>query len=295
MLHYVIKPYQKGYEQDQAKIGIEVARHWIWPYAYDLDSLLRVHAQPDFDPDTRHYCFIGDQMVGYMFSLISEPENCGVVSANLDFPRMMPGHEQAAELLMQKALATLKEKGVSHVIGRITTMCPGDVSLAEKMDFSISDWGYKVYYSYEMGWGKLDRLCDSAQEINPELDIDACANLAARWYQRPSAWCHTHLAEWHQAGIVTHVGVRKQGQWVASCLAARNEIRTSTAALYYIYTPDDSSLEAMLVKVVDKCIEDGVHNLIADLINEHRQYEPVYQKLDFKKVADWALCEKNLT
>jgi len=41
-------------------------------------------------------------------------------------------------------------------------------------------------------------------------------------------------------------------------------------------------------------VDYGVHNLIADLIYEHRQYEPVYQALGFKKVADWARCERVL-
>jgi hypothetical protein len=39
----------------------------------------------------------------------------------------------------------------------------------------------------------------------------------------------------------------------------------------------------MLARAVAKCIEFGENNLIADLINEHRQYEPVYEHLGFKK------------
>jgi hypothetical protein len=49
-----------------------------------------------------------------------------------------------------------------------------------------------------------------------------------------------------------------------------------------------------LAKVVNACIDFGVINVIADLINEHRQYEPVYRKLGFRKVAEWARCEKEL-
>ena len=294
MQKYVIKDYQKGFEQDQVRIGVQVAQDWIWPYAYDLEGLLQVHARPDFDPDTRHYCFLGDEMIGYMFSIVIPSADGGVSSANLDFPRMMPGHEQAAELLMDRAFEMLKKKGVSRVAGRVTTMCPGDIQLAERTGFAISDWGYKVYYSYEMAWGKLDIPSAAAEEVDPEEDLDECATMAAHWYKRSPEWCRAHLAEWHAAGIIAHLAVREQGRMIAACMAAPNDVRPSTAAIFYIYTPDEHCLKPMLAKVVCKCVDYGVHNVIADLVNEHRQYEPVYQELGFKKVAEWARCEKAL-
>lgn len=294
MQRYVIRNYQKGFEQDQVRIGREVARNWIWPYAYDLEGLLKVHSQPDFDPDTRHYCFLDNEMVGYMFSLVTPLGDNGSSTANLDFPRMMPGHEQAAELLLERAFETLNKKRVSRVVGRVTTMCPGDIRLAEKAGFSISDWGYKVYYSYEMGWGRLNIPSDIAEEVDPQNDLDECAEIAAKWYKRPSEWCRPLLEEWHEAGIITHLGVREQGRLIAACMAAPNEVRPSTAAIYYIHAPDEYSLKPMLAKVVNKCVDYGVHNVIADLIHEHRRYEPVYQNLGYQKVAEWARCEKEL-
>jgi hypothetical protein len=293
MQKYVVQDYQKGFEKDQVRIGIEVARDWIWPYAYDLADLMQLHAQADFDPATRHYCFLGTEMVGYMFSVIT-PSEGGGSTANLDFPRMLPGHEQAAELLIERAFETLKRRGVSRVVGRVTTMCPGDIRLAESVGFSISAWGYKVYYSYEMEWGRLNDPGHAAEEVDPQYDLDECAQIATRWYRRLPEWCRSLLAEWHEAGLITHLGVREDGKLVAACMAAPNSVRPSTAAIYYIYAPDERTLRPMLVRVVDKCVDRGIHNVIADLVNEHRQYEPVYQELGFKKVADWARCEKAL-
>ena len=207
---------------------------------------------------------------------------------------MMPGHEQAAELLMEKAFEALKKKGVSRIEGRVTTMCPGDTRLAEQTGFSISDWGYKVYYSYEMGWGNHDIPSDAAENLDPEKDLDECAKIAAHWYKRPPEWCLARLQELRQLGIIAQLGVRAQGKLVASCLAAPNALRPSTAAIYYIYTPDEHCLKPMLAQVVSRCIDFGTHNVIADLVNEHRQYEPVYQELGFRKAAAWARCGKAL-
>ena len=294
MRKYVIKDYQEWFERDQARIGQEVARNWIWPYAYDLEDLLKIHAQSDFDPDTRHYCFLDDEMVGYMVSIVIPSGEGDVSSASLDFPRMLPGHEGAAELLIETSFETLRKKSISRVVGRVTTMCPGDIRLAEKAGFAIYDWGYKVYYSYEMGWGNLDVPGNAAGEIDPGKDLEECARIAALWYKRSPEWCLSRLQEWHAAGVITHLGLRSQGRLVAACLTAPNNVRPSTAANYYIYTPDEHSLKPILAKVVSNCIDFGTHNVIADLINEHRQYEPVYQELGFKKAAEWARCEKSL-
>jgi hypothetical protein len=249
MQQYMVRDYQQGFERDQARIGRAVARNWIWPYAYDLEGLLKLHARPDFDPDTRHYCFRGDEMVGYSFSVVAPPDESGPITANLDFPRMLPGHEGAAELLVEQALEVLRNRGVSRVQGRVTTMVPADIRLAEKMGFAISDWGYKVYYSYEMAWGRLETAGDPAQVVDPGQDLDECAAMAARWYGRPVEWCRSHLEEWHTAGeVITHLAVREQGRIVAACMAAPNDVRPSTAALFYIYTPDERRLKPMLSK-----------------------------------------------
>jgi len=294
MNKYEIKNHQRGFEQDHARIALEVARDWVWPFAYDVNGLLKIHARPDFDPDTWHYCFLEGEMVGCMFSSILPTGESEIPTANLDFPRMLPGHEQGAELLIERAFEMLREKDVARITGRVTTMCPGDVRLAEQSGFSIKDWGYKVYYAYEMEWGKLTFPDGSAQEIDPEKHLDECAGIASKWYQRPADWCRSLLAEWHAEGLITHLGVRENGKLVAACMAAPNEIRPSTAAIYYIYTPDENHLKPMLAKVVNKCIGFGINNVIADLVNEHRPYEPIYQEMGFKKVAEWARCEKEL-
>jgi hypothetical protein len=293
MKKYVIKDYQKGYEQDQVRIGQQVARAWVWPYAYDLDDLLAIHARPDFDPDTRHYCFLGEEMVGYMFTIVTPPGEGLESSATLDFPRILPGHGDAAEMLMHKAFETLAQKRVSRVTGWVNTMCPENVELAKNMGFSIHDWGRKVYYSYEMDWGKLDLPSASVEEANPDIDLPEYAQIASKWYKRPPEWCRAYLAEWHaEVDIIAHLGVREEGKLVAACMAAPNLVRPSSAANYYIYVPDKSYLKALVAKTVNKCIDYGVDNLIADLIDEHRPYEPLYQELGFKKVAEWARCEK---
>jgi hypothetical protein len=181
---------------------------------------------------------------------------------------------------------------VSRVFGHVTTMAPGDIRLAEKMGFILLDWGFKVYYSYEMASGALDFPAERAVEIDPQKDLEQCAQIAVRWYGQESAWCLNRLKEWHERGMITHQGVWEGGRLAAACMAAPNLLRPSTAAIYYIYTPNEALLKPMLVNVVNRCVAYDVQTVIADLINEHRQYEAAYAGLGFKKAAEWARWEK---
>lgn len=287
---YTIRNYQKGYEESQFKIGQDVARHWVWPYAYDLEDLLAIHAQPDFDPETRHYCFDGKEMVGYTFSVI---KNAGMM-AELDFPRMLPGHEPASYLLIEKAIETLIKRGVKRIEGIVSTMDPVAIELAKQAGFSIRDWGFKKYYSYEMAWGTLSVPGCIIGNINPQTDIDECAELAALWYKRPLAWCRSHLEEWYKLGVIAHVGIWEAGKLTAACMAARNQIRPSTAGIYYIHVQNEAQLKALLGAVVEQCVGCSTKNVIADLQGEHRQFESIYQELGFETVTEWGICEKEI-
>jgi len=42
----------------------------------------------------------------------------------------------------------------------------------------------------------------------------------------------------------------------------------------------------MLAQVINTCVDHRVHNVIADPINEHRQYGPVRRRLGFRRVAE---------
>jgi len=294
MTGYELLPYSKGFEVEQARIGIQAALEWAWPYAYDQDDLRSLHSRPDFDPGLSLYCFQDGQLVGYMTSQLSQASPGQPASAQFDFPRLLPGHEQAAELLLIRMLEVLRGRGIHLLRGRVSTMCPGDILLAEQAGFTFKEWGYKVYYSYAMAQGPLAATDKPAEEINPARDLQACSLLASRWYKSPPEACRIRLEDFHARGFISHAGVRRRGKLVGSCLAAPNVLRPSTAANYYISTPDDASLRALLERVIGGCIKSGAANLIADLIHEHRVYEAVYQELGFHRVAEWARLELEL-
>jgi hypothetical protein len=45
MSEYEIRDYREEYLEDQARIGIEVSKNWVWPFAYTLKDLKEIHSQ----------------------------------------------------------------------------------------------------------------------------------------------------------------------------------------------------------------------------------------------------------
>ena len=103
MTSYTVRSYQPGDELAQAQIGFEVSKDWIWPFAYDLEDLTAMVHRPDFDAGSRLYCLAEGKVIGYLF--FDEKPAEPVPTANLEFPRVLPGHATAADRLMEHALS----------------------------------------------------------------------------------------------------------------------------------------------------------------------------------------------
>ncbi|HUT80477.1 MAG TPA: hypothetical protein VMZ29_04665 [Candidatus Bathyarchaeia archaeon] len=138
MAKYKLKNYQKGFEVDQEKIGLEVTKDWDSFHQSSADELARNYSQSGFDPETRHYCFHEDKMIGFLVSKVLPVGDDGIKRAELDFPIVLSGHEEAIDLLYEKAISTLKNKGVKIVDGRAGYYWKGTIEKAKKYNHKLS-------------------------------------------------------------------------------------------------------------------------------------------------------------
>ena len=93
---------------------------------------------------------------------------------------------------------------------------------------------------------------------------------------------------------VAHIGVCEDGEITAAAHVARNWYRASTAALFYVYARNARALRQLAAGAVEACIHEGVRNLIVDVINAHRCFEPTYLDLGFVEAAGHAMFQKEL-
>ncbi len=298
MNKYSIKSYEQGFDEEQARIGFEVANSWLWPLAHDEQDLKRIHSQPNFDPESSSYCFDRTRIVGFISMSLPSPESSNGSKAVLFVPRCLPGYEETSDLLIEHSLEVLRKKRVRKVEIQVSTMFKNSSALLESRGFAPSQdrgWGYKIYYSYKMLQNELGVDARNVCEVKTSEEHDESAELATNWYKKPKDWCKNLLDEWHATGeVITHSFIKHRGRMVASCMAAPNNVCKDIAAMYFVYVKEVEYLPPLLSGVIHGCIQKRCNTLIVDLINEPRSYEDVYCSLGFAKSADWATYEKEL-
>ena len=299
MPNYRIRSYRRGDEVEHVEIDRRVASTWLWPFGYSLDELRDAIEHPDFDPNLQLYCFADGDMVAHTSARVGEPDEDGRRRAWLSYPRALPGHEPAVELLLQNALERLRERKVDIAETRASTMWPESFALMQALGYRETadrPRGYKKYVVYDLGQGRLPQTPALVEDLNPERDFDESSTLASVWYHCSPDAARRRLESFAEdEGTVAQLVLRRRGEIVAACAVAANSLqRESLAAIFYIYARDAQALRALVSTAVERSMEAGFETLLVDLIYEHRYFEPTYLDLGFRQAAEWSLYEKPL-
>ncbi|MHA2251701.1 MAG: hypothetical protein ACXAD7_15160 [Candidatus Kariarchaeaceae archaeon] len=167
-MSYEIKGYSEEYIEKQAEIGAEVIDKWFLAGQTNAENLKQVYSQENFDRETKFYAFKENEMVGFLTSTIQPKEEDKPLTANLEFPIVLTGHEkEAQDLLLENAYKTLKEKGVEKILTRVSSVWGNTVQLAEK-------YGYKEGEVITKGSRiEIEKLTFSVDESVEFLDYNA--------------------------------------------------------------------------------------------------------------------------
>ncbi len=160
MSEYTIKPYDESYIEKQVEIGTTFANRWISYGQSNVERVKENYARDTFDPETRLYCFKGEEMVGYIGANIVEVdvEEEKIKRAQTRLAFVLPGHEGAFDLLYDQLLTVLKEKEVDEIETPQTVLNDNYYELAEKLGFSKTRQAGDIF------------LCDLSKMIPFETD-----------------------------------------------------------------------------------------------------------------------------
>ena len=145
MSEYTIKPYDKSYIEEQVEIGMSFSERWIAYGQTPVDRLREAYSRENFDPETRLYCFKGDEMVGYIGANVVDVEDEGIKRADTRLAFVLPGHEEAFDLLFSQLLEVLKKKEVSRIETPQTVLQDNYYELAEGLGFTFNRTITEIY------------------------------------------------------------------------------------------------------------------------------------------------------
>jgi len=298
MEEYTLKNYQKGFEQGQADIGYQVAQTWQFAHQTPAERLKVIYSEPGFDPETRHYCFKGNEMIGFLTSKVIEPKEDGRKRASLVFPSILPGHEDATDLLLNKAYSTLKEKGIEIVETYVSAISGNNYDLTQK-------WGYKhikdndnlVYILNGIDLKEIGEKIE-VRDFDPDKDLEKWLELV-RNYDEISEETEKQLLQElnNEAGdILAHLVIEENGEMVGTTMIYRNDVKPNTANLPFTYVTETKYLHALAAKVKEIGKKENVDLFFVWLYRGRLQLKRHFDALNFKYGQPSAgLFEKELT
>jgi len=169
MSDYEIKIYEKGFEEAQAKLGMDVTKDWTDFGQTQAEQLKEYYARDDFDPETRLYAFKNGELVSFIVSRILPDAEDGIKRAQHDFPLYTKGNEKAAELLYEKTVKVLKKKGVQVLEARVGKGWLGTLDLAEKHGYKKAKVLFKRI-ELELDDIKVKDAKEKFENFDPEKD-----------------------------------------------------------------------------------------------------------------------------
>lgn len=284
---YTIKSYQEEVLDAQERVGKEVTKNWKSFAQTPVDQLKQAYSQPDFDPETRHYCFVNGELVGFLTSKVEEDGK----KASLEFPLVLPGHEEAESLLFEKALDVLRKKGVKTVQTRVSEGWGKTVEMAKK-------WGYTfveelaIMYSMPVSTAQIKDIpgLEEITNYEHEKDFEQMVDIFVKDFNMTPEHARTNFETLENAGdkVVAHLVMRKDGTIIGRALALRHHDPTK-AFTGAIYVTEENQRKLLLTKILTICKEKGMKTLDTmisrDLLPQKDQLITLYESLGFTRTG----------
>jgi hypothetical protein len=281
---FTLKSYEKGYEEEQAEVGYEVASTWSFAHQTPPEVLREVYSQPDFDPKTRHYCFKDGKMVGFLTSKVIEPKEDGRKRASLVFPSILPGYEEATNLLLERAFDVLKKKDIEIVETYVSALSGNNYDLAHKWDYKYVEDLDNIVFVLNGTEIKANLETAEVRNFSKENDLEKWLALVKEYDELPDERLEALPKELEDESenIVAHLVIEQDGEIVGTTLIYRNPIKPTTANLAFTYVTETEYLKNLAVKVKEIGKEQNIDSFFIWLYRGRLKLREHFDELNFK-------------
>ncbi|MBU7012052.1 MAG: GNAT family N-acetyltransferase [Theionarchaea archaeon] len=296
---YIIKSYQEEFLDAQEQVGREVTKNWTPFIQTPAEQLKQIYSQPDFDPETRHYCFKNSKLVGFLTSSVLE-EAEKVKKANLEFPLVLPGHEEAEQLLFEKALKILRKKGANVIRTRVSESWGKTVEMAERWGYTFAE-KLAECYRIHINAADIKEIPDTdITAYHHQRDLEQMVTIFVTEYDMTPEQAHFNFESLEKAGdkVVAHLVMRKDGEIAGRALALRDDYNPHQAYTGALYVTQEEQRKLFLTKILLICKEKGIKMLdttiFGNLLSMKDQLAALYTSLGFDHIATVSYYEKEI-
>lgn len=160
-----LRNYKEEYLENQVRLGFEATRDWVSTGQLPASVIKRMYeSNENFTPETRHYAFKGDEMIGYVISAVDK-EIDGIKEASMQFPKIPSKDKEIEKMLMEKTLTVLKEKGANILRTRVEI----NSKIKDQMESFVEDYGFDFEYNNDYKRALVD--LDKFDVANFESDL----------------------------------------------------------------------------------------------------------------------------
>jgi hypothetical protein len=293
MSEYIIKTYQEEFIEDQVRIGTESTKNWLLFGQTPVDRLKEAYSQPDFDPETRLYCFKGEEMVGFLTSRIVPEQEDGKTIGTVSPPLVLEGHEEAFDLLLSKGVETLKKKGANILRFFANDTWGLSTKVPEKHGFE-----FKNHTAYLVSQKMSDiSTIDVEEEVllyDKERDLDELVEIFVNELGMTKEQAIQNFEVIDTAeNILGHFIIRKDDK-IAARTYAQIDPEQNVAYVGYIYATEDKYRQELVSKIVNECKEKEVAELKSFLFGGMMEKLDDYKAMGFEQESKSSMYEKEL-
>ena len=257
MSRYKIVSYCHDFAEEQAFLDIEVSKTWIMPDSTPIEMLIEHYRNLDVDPELMLCCFLDGRMIGFTSNRIIDPGEKAVKVGKMDFPVVLPGHEEVVNLLFEKTVEAFRRKGVDSIEATFG-LWGGSKEWADK-------WGFKkvseIWVLYGLDVRTSNNLVDSNDvvEFNPELDLDHIVKFFSSQFNLPEDDVRTYSKRLYtNENTLGYFVVRGKEGLLASGALGVNPNVPSLGFLSAVHDEGTTYLRSLMSRIVLKAKKNNI-------------------------------------
>ncbi|NPD89011.1 MAG: hypothetical protein HGN29_09805 [Asgard group archaeon] len=297
MTEYEIRKYDESYIEDQVRIGTLLAERTFTYGQSSVEQIKQVYAREDFDPETRLYCFKGDELVGFIGARVREDEEEKIKIAQSRLAICLPGHENAFDLLYENLVEVLKKKDVQRIETGQTVAEGFYYDLTKKKGFELVRDGVFIYqfefsnlkdFETDAEVGDFDKETDAEQVVNrlcelyPQIQKENVQNAVNNYAENEN--------------VVANRSLRKDGKVVGYGCVAKGQ-HPEVVNIRLLCSDNSEYKKHITADLVKKCKEKGFDKVSVFLNPENPadvQEAKDVEAIGFKKIGSFETFSKEI-